>query len=115
VSSSGADGVETMVGRWADSIHACRPGDMESCASTCYRGSNAIRRDLPAVQRSDRARRLRLDLPKGVGVANVGLGLVALKTDGATRANTSTRGWNDASGVRRAPAIRSVSHQCTRR
>jgi digeranylgeranylglycerophospholipid reductase len=79
----GADGVETMVGRWAGLDTRVPARDMESCAQYVLQGivcdpdaiylqfSNAIAPGGYAWI-----------FPKGVGIANVGLGLVALKTNG---------------------------------
>jgi len=55
--------------------------DMESCAQYVVEGSTSIRRYLSAVRRRHRAGWVRMALPKSPGVANVGLGLVALKAD----------------------------------
>ena len=79
----GADGVETMVGRWAGLDTRVPSRDMESCAQYVLQGiecdpgaiylqfSNAIAPGGYAWI-----------FPKAVGIANVGLGLVAVKTDG---------------------------------
>ena len=79
----GADGVETMVGRWAGLDTRVPSRDMESCAQYVLQG---IEFDPDAIylQFSDAIAPggYAWIFPKGVGVANVGLGLVALKTDG---------------------------------
>lgn len=79
----GADGVETMVGRWAGLDTRVPARDMESCAQYVLQG---IECDPDAIylQFSEAIAPggYAWIFPKGVGVANVGLGLVALKTDG---------------------------------
>jgi len=79
----GADGVETMVGRWAGLDTRVPSRDMESCAQYVLQG---IEFDPDAIylQFSDAIAPggYAWIFPKAVGVANVGLGLVALKTDG---------------------------------
>lgn len=79
----GADGVETMVGRWAGLDTRVPSRDMESCAQYVLQG---IECDPDAIylQFSEAIAPggYAWIFPKGVGVANVGLGLVALKTDG---------------------------------
>lgn len=81
----GADGVETMVGRWAGLDTRVPARDMESCAQYVVQGiefdPNAI-----YLQFGDRVAPggYAWVFPKGVGIANVGLGVVALKTDGRT-------------------------------
>jgi digeranylgeranylglycerophospholipid reductase len=79
----GADGVETMVGRWAGLDTRVPAREMESCAQ--YLVSNiAFDPDAiylhfgPSVAPGGYA----WIFPKGVGVANVGLGVVALRSDG---------------------------------
>lgn len=79
----GADGVETMVGRWAGLDTRVPSRDMESCAQYVLQGidfnPNAIYLQFSnAIAPGGYA----WVFPKAVGVANVGLGLVALKTDG---------------------------------
>jgi len=79
----GADGVETMVGRWAGLDTRVPSRDMESCAQYVLQGiacdPNAIYLQFSeAIAPGGYA----WIFPKAVGVANVGLGLVALKTDG---------------------------------
>jgi len=79
----GADGIETMVGRWAGLDTRVPYRNMESCAQ--YVVSNidfdpdAIYLHFgPSVAPGGYA----WIFPKGVGVANVGLGVVALRSDG---------------------------------
>ncbi len=79
----GADGVETMVGRWAGLDTRVPARDMESCAQYVLQGidfnPNAIYLQFSnAIAPGGYA----WIFPKGVGIANVGLGLVALKTNG---------------------------------
>jgi digeranylgeranylglycerophospholipid reductase len=79
----GADGVEAMVGRWAGLDTRCPSKDMESCAQ--YVVSNiAIDPDAIVLQFSRRwaPGGYAWVFPKGEGVANVGLGMVALRSDG---------------------------------
>jgi digeranylgeranylglycerophospholipid reductase len=79
----GADGVETMVGRWAGLDTRVAARDMESCAQ-CVVGNIEFDPDAiylhfgPSVAPGGYA----WIFPKGVGVANVGLGVVALRSDG---------------------------------
>ena len=79
----GADGVETMVGRWAGLETRVAARDMESCAQ-CVVGNISFDPDAiylhfgPSVAPGGYA----WVFPKGVGVANVGLGVVALRSDG---------------------------------
>jgi digeranylgeranylglycerophospholipid reductase len=79
----GADGVETMVGRWAGLETRVPSRDMESCAQYVLQG---IECDPDAIylQFSEAIAPggYAWIFPKAVGIANVGLGLVALKTDG---------------------------------
>jgi len=95
----GADGVEAMVGRWAGLDTRVPARDMESCAQYVLQG---IDFDPDAIY-------LQFGegiapggyawlFPKGPGVANVGLGLVALKADGRT-----ARDYLDAWIARRYP------------
>ena len=78
----GADGVEAMVGRWAGLDTRVPARDMESCAQYVLQG---IEFDPDAIylQFGDQIAPggYAWIFPKGVGVANVGLGLVALKAD----------------------------------
>ncbi len=79
----GADGVETMVGRWAGLDTRVAARDMESCAQ--YVVGN-ISFDPDAIYlhfgASVAPGGYAWIFPKGVGVANVGLGVVALRGDG---------------------------------
>jgi digeranylgeranylglycerophospholipid reductase len=79
----GADGVETMVGRWAGLDTRVPSRDMESCAQYVLQG---IECDPDAIylQFGDAIAPggYAWVFPKGIGVANVGLGLVALKANG---------------------------------
>lgn len=79
----GADGVETMVGRWAGLDTRVPSRDMESCAQYVLHG---IECDPDAIylQFGDAIAPggYAWIFPKGIGVANVGLGLVALKANG---------------------------------
>jgi digeranylgeranylglycerophospholipid reductase len=79
----GADGVETMVGRWAGLDTRVPARDMESCAQYVLQGI-ACDPDAIYLQFSEAIAPggYAWIFPKAVGVANVGLGLVALKTDG---------------------------------
>jgi len=96
----GADGVETMVGRWAGLDTRVPARDMESCAQYVLQG---IECDPDAIylQFSEAIAPggYAWIFPKAVGVANVGLGLVALKTDGR-----NARQYLDAWVDRRFPA-----------
>ncbi|HVO34860.1 MAG TPA: NAD(P)/FAD-dependent oxidoreductase [Gemmatimonadales bacterium] len=79
----GADGVETMVGRWAGIDTRVAARNMESCAQYVV-GNIDFDPDAiylhfgPSVAPGGYA----WIFPKGVGVANVGLGVVALRSDG---------------------------------
>ncbi len=81
----GADGVETMVGRWAGLDTRVAARDMESCAQYVV-GNIEFDPDAiylhfgPSVAPGGYA----WIFPKGVGVANVGLGVVTLRADGRT-------------------------------
>lgn len=102
----GADGVETMVGRWAALDTRVPARDMESCAQYVLQGI-AFDPDAIYLQFSDTIAPggYAWIFPKAVGVANVGLGLVALKTDGRT-----ARQYLDAWIARRFPdAVRTGS------
>jgi len=79
----GADGVEAMVGRWAGLDTRVPARDMESCAQYVLQGINCDP-DAIYLQFGDRIAPggYAWIFPRGIGVANVGLGLVALKTDG---------------------------------
>jgi digeranylgeranylglycerophospholipid reductase len=81
----GADGVETMVGRWAGLDTRVAARDMESCAQYLV-GNIQFDPDAiylhfgPGVAPGGYA----WIFPKGEGVANVGLGVVTLRGDGRT-------------------------------
>jgi digeranylgeranylglycerophospholipid reductase len=95
----GADGVESMVGRWAGLDTRVPSRDMESCAQ--YVVANlAVDPDALYLQVGDgiAPRGYAWVFPKGVGVANVGLGIVALHGQGRT-----ARDWLDAYVARRFP------------
>ena len=79
----GADGVETMVGRWAGLDTRVPARDMESCAQYVLQGID-FNPDAIYLQFSNAIAPggYAWIFPKGVGVANVGLGVVALKSDG---------------------------------
>src|SRR5204862_759294 len=95
----GADGVETMVGRWAGLDTRVPARDMESCAQYVLQGID-FNPDAIYLQFSTAIAPggYAWIFPKGVGVANVGLGLVALKTDGR-----NAREYLDAWVARRFP------------
>lgn len=79
----GADGVEGMVGRWAGLDTRVASRDMESCAQ--YIVSNiTFDPDAIYLHFADAwaPGGYAWIFPRGVGVANVGLGMVALKSDG---------------------------------
>ncbi|HVM44189.1 MAG TPA: NAD(P)/FAD-dependent oxidoreductase [Gemmatimonadales bacterium] len=81
----GADGVETMVGRWAGLDTRVAARDMESCAQYVVANiefdPDAIYLHFgPSVAPGGYA----WIFPKGPGVANVGLGVVTLRGDGRT-------------------------------
>ena len=96
----GADGVESMVGRWAGLDTRVPSRDMESCAQ--YVVSN-IAFDPDAIYLHFGAtiapHGYAWVFPKGVGVANVGLGIVALHGQGRT-----ARDWLDAYVAQREAA-----------
>ena len=96
----GADGVEAMVGRWAGLDTRVPSRDMESCAQYVLQGIDCDP-DAIYLQFGDAIAPggYAWIFPKGVGVANVGLGLVALKTDGR-----NAREYLDAWVARRYPA-----------
>ncbi len=79
----GADGVEAMVGRWAGIDTRVPARDMESCAQYVLQGID-FDPDAIYLQFGDRIAPggYAWIFPRGVGSANVGLGLVALKADG---------------------------------
>lgn len=79
----GADGVESMIGRWAGLDTRCPSRDMESCAQ--YIVSNIdFDPDAIYLHFADAwaPSGYAWIFPRGVGVANVGLGMVAMKGDG---------------------------------
>jgi len=95
----GADGVETMVGRWAGLDTRVPSRDMESCAQYVLEdidfNPNAIYLQFSeAIAPGGYA----WIFPKGERVANVGLGMVALKSDGR-----NARQYLDAWVARRFP------------
>src|SRR5438876_4827984 len=79
----GTDGVEAMVGRWAGLDTRVPARDMESCAQYVVQGID-FDPDAIYLQFGDAVAPggYAWIFPKGVGIANVGLGLVALKSDG---------------------------------
>ena len=95
----GADGVETMVGRWAGLDTRVPARDMESCAQYVVQGID-FDPDAIYLQFGDQIAPggYAWLFPKGNRVANVGLGLVALKTDGR-----NARQYLDAWIARRYP------------
>ena len=95
----GADGVETMVGRWAGLDTRVPARDMESCAQYVVQGID-FDPDAIYLQFGDQIAPggYAWLFPKGDRVANVGLGLVALKTDGR-----NARQYLDAWIARRYP------------
>jgi digeranylgeranylglycerophospholipid reductase len=95
----GADGVETMVGRWAGLDTRVPARDMESCAQYIVQGID-FDPDAIYLQFGDRVAPggYAWVFPRGVGTANVGLGIVALKADGR-----SARQYLDAWMARRFP------------
>jgi len=102
----GADGVEAMVGRWAGLDTRVPARDMESCAQYVLRG---IEFDPDAIylQFGDRIAPggYAWVFPRAPGIANVGLGLVALKADGR-----NAREYLDAWIARRYPAGERVGY-----
>ena len=96
----GADGVEAMVGRWAGLDTRVPARDMESCAQYVLQGID-FDPDAIYLQFGDQIAPggYAWIFPKGVGIANVGLGLVALKTDGR-----NARQYLDAWVARRYPS-----------
>ena len=79
----GADGVESMVGRWAGLDTRVPSRDMESCAQYVVSGID-FDPDAIYLHFGDQVAPggYAWVFPKGVGVANVGLGIVALKGGG---------------------------------
>ncbi len=100
----GTDGVEAMVGRWAGLDTRVPARDMESCAQYVVRN---VQFDPDAVylQFGDRIAPggYAWLFPKGVGIANVGLGIVALRADGR-----NAREYLDAWIARRYPGSATV-------
>ena len=94
-----ADGVEAMVGRWAGIDTRVPARDMESCAQYVLQGIDCDP-DAIYLQFGERIAPggYAWIFPRGVGAANVGLGLVALKTDGR-----NARAYLDAWVARRYP------------
>jgi digeranylgeranylglycerophospholipid reductase len=95
----GADGVEAMVGRWAGLDTRVPARDMESCAQYVLEGVE-FDPDAIYLQFGDQIAPggYAWLFPKAPGVANVGLGLVALKADGR-----NAREYLDAWIARRYP------------
>src|SRR5437762_9083305 len=95
----GADGVEAMVGRWAGLDTRVPARDMESCAQYVLQGID-FDPDAIYLQFGEQVAPggYAWLFPKGPGVANVGLGLVALKADGR-----NARQYLDAWIARRYP------------
>lgn len=95
-----ADGVEAMAGRWAGLDTRVPSRDMESCAQYVVSG---IDFDPDAIYlhfgQSIAPGGYAWVFPKGVGVANVGLGIVALRADGRP-----ARGYLDDYVFRMFPA-----------
>ncbi len=95
----GADGVEAMVGRWAGLDTRVPARDMESCAQYILQG---IDFDPEAIYlqfgRTIAPGGYAWLFPRGIGVANVGLGIVALRADGR-----NARQYLDAWIARRYP------------
>ena len=87
----GADGVECMVGRWAGLDTRVPARDMESCAQYVVTGID-FDPDAIYLHFGDQVAPggYAWVFPKGIGVANVGLGIVALQGGGLP-----ARGWLD--------------------
>src|SRR5213594_517798 len=102
----GADGVETMVGRWAGLDTRVPARDMESCAQYVLQGID-FNPDAIYLQFSNAIAPggYAWIFPKGVGIANVGLGLVALKTNGR-----NARQYLDSWVARRFPSAARTSY-----
>jgi len=79
----GADGVESMVGRWAGLDTRVPARDMESCAQYVLQGID-FDPDAIYLQFGSRVAPggYAWIFPKSPGVANVGLGIIALRSDG---------------------------------
>src|SRR5512135_1960369 len=95
----GADGVETMVGRWAGLDTRVPARDMESCAQYVVQGID-FDPDAIYLQFGDTIAPggYAWLFPKGERIANVGLGMVALQSDGR-----NAREYLDAWIARRYP------------
>jgi digeranylgeranylglycerophospholipid reductase len=95
----GTDGVETMVGRWAGLDTRVPARDMESCAQYVLQGID-FDPDAIYLQFGDQIAPggYAWIFPRGVGVANVGLGIVALRADGR-----NARAYLDAWIAKRFP------------
>jgi digeranylgeranylglycerophospholipid reductase len=95
----GADGVESMVGRWAGLDTRVPSRDMESCAQYVVRNID-FDPDAIYLHFGDRVAPggYAWIFPKGVGVANVGLGIVALHGEGRP-----ARAWLDEYVARHFP------------
>src|SRR5438067_13347530 len=103
----GADGVEAMVGRWAGLETRVPARDMESCAQYVVRGIDFDPDAIYLQFGHDIAPGgYAWVFPKSPGVANVGLGLVALKADAR-----NARQYLDAWIARRYP--RGAKTACT--
>jgi len=102
----GADGVEAMVGRWAGLDTRVPARDMESCAQYVLRGID-FDPDAIYLQFGDRIAPggYAWVFPRAPGIANVGLGLVALKADGR-----NAREYLDAWIARRYPSGERVGY-----
>src|SRR5881392_174248 len=102
----GADGVETMVGRWAGLDTRVPARDMESCAQYVLQGID-FDPDAIYLQFGEQVAPggYAWLFPKGPGVANVGLGLVALKADGR-----NARQYLDGCIARRYPGGAKTAH-----
>ncbi len=102
----GADGVETMVGRWAGLDTRVPARDMESCAQYLVQGID-FDPDAIYLQFGDRVAPggYAWLFPKGPGAANVGLGIVALKSDGR-----NAREYLDAWMARRYPHATNIGY-----
>jgi digeranylgeranylglycerophospholipid reductase len=107
----GADGVESMVGRWTGLDTRVPSRDMESCAQYVLSGID-FDPDAIYLHFGDQVAPggYAWVFPKGVGVANVGLGIVALQGGGRP-----ARAWLDAyvdsyfpTGVRTAYTVGGV-------
>ena len=102
----GADGVEAMVGRWAGLDTRVPARDMESCAQYVLQGID-FDPDAIYLQFGEQVAPggYAWLFPKGPGVANVGLGLVALKADGR-----NARQYLDGWIARRYPGGAKTAH-----